>query len=220
MGEAVVLVTGANRGIGLETCKQLAARGVKVIAASRKGKPNPYGEAVALDVNDEASVKQAATTVAAKWERIDGLVNNAAVALDKGRSILELSRETLRATLETNVVGALRMAQAFWPLIRKGGFVVNVSSVSGSLSGMDSWSPGYSLSKAALNALTIQLAMEGRSRSLRVNSVCPGWVRTDMGGEEAPGTVESGAEGIVWLALDAPTSATGKFFHDRREIAW
>ncbi len=220
MDGPVIVVTGASRGIGFEVCRQLAARGARVIASTRRGAPHPHGEALALDVADEASVERAAKQVTGVHGRIDGLVNNAALALDKGRTILELSRETLRETMETNVVGALRVAQAFWPLFAKGGFVVNVSSVSGSLSAMDAWSPGYSLSKAALNALTVQLAMAGRTRALRVNSVCPGWVRTDMGGREAPGTVQEGAAGIVWLALDAPKGATGKFFHDRREIAW
>lgn len=215
-----ILVTGSNRGIGLEICKQLAARGATVIASSRKGVPNPHGEALALDVTSDASVREAAAAVAVRWKVVDGFINNAGIALDKGRSILDLAPATLRETLETNLVGPLRVAQALWPHLRKGGFVINVSSVSGSLSGMDAWSPGYSLTKAALNALTVQLAMYGRTKSIRVNSVCPGWVKTDMGGKEAPGTAAEGAAGIVWLALDAPKGLTGKFFHDRQEIEW
>jgi NAD(P)-dependent dehydrogenase (short-subunit alcohol dehydrogenase family) len=216
----VVLVTGANRGIGLEVCKQLAARGAEVIASSRRGGENPYGAALRLDVTDETSIAQAAKTVAAEWGHIDVLINNAAVLLDQGGSILELSSATLRATLEPNLIGPLQLTQAFWPLIGEGGCVINVSSMSGQFADMDDWAPGYSISKAALNALTVQLAIAGRLLNIRVNSLCPGWVRTDMGGAQAPGSVAEGAAGIVWLALDAPENLTGGFFRDKRQIPW
>ncbi len=126
----------------------------------------------------------------------------------------------LRATLETKLLGPLRVAQAAWPLLRDGAFVVNVSSLSGQFAEMDDWAPGYSLSKAALNALTLQLSLAGKARGIRVNSVCPGWARTGMGGEHAPRSAAEAAEGIVWLALDAPPTATGLFFRDRRSIPW
>jgi NAD(P)-dependent dehydrogenase (short-subunit alcohol dehydrogenase family) len=217
---SVILVTGANRGIGRELCKQLAARGADVIASSRSGSANPYGAALRLDVTDEPGIAQAAETVAAEWGHIDILINNAAVLLDQGRSILELSSATLRATLEPNLIGPLRVAQAFWPLIREAGCVINISSMSGQFADMDDWAPGYSISKAALNALTVQLAIAGRSRRIRVNSLCPGWVKTDMGGAQAPGSVAEGAAGIVWLALDAPKNLTGRFFHNGKQIPW
>jgi NAD(P)-dependent dehydrogenase (short-subunit alcohol dehydrogenase family) len=173
-----------------------------------------------LDITDEASVAQTAKTVAEEWGRIDILINNAAVLLDQGSSILELSSATLRATLEPNLVGPLQVTRAFWSLIREGGCVINVSSMSGQFADMDDWAPGYSISKAALNALTVQLAIAGQSRNIRVNSVCPGWVKTEMGGAQAPGSVAEGAAGIVWLALDAPDDLTGRFFRDKKQIPW
>lgn len=216
----IVLVTGANRGIGLEVCKQLATRGSTVIAASRHGAPHPYGVPLVMDVTDESSVAHAANTIASSWGQIDVLINNAAVLLDQGNSILTLSPDTLRSTFETNVIGPLRVAQAVWPLLRTGGCIINVSSMSGQLAEMDDWAPGYSLSKASLNALTVQLALAGRSKAIRVNSVCPGWVQTDMGGMDAPRPSAEGADGIVWLALDAPAHQTGMFFRDRVAIPW
>lgn len=217
---SVVLVTGANRGIGLEVCKQLTARGLTVIAASRQGASHPYGAPLSLDVTDASSITRAIETIASNWGHIDVLINNAAVLLDQGQSILTLHSETLRSTLEANLVGPMRVAQSVWPLLRHGSCVVNVSSMSGQLVEMDDWAPGYSLSKAALNALTVQLAIAGQSNAIRVNSVCPGWVKTDMGGIDAPRSPAQGAAGIVWMAIDAPISHTGKFFRDRMVIPW
>ena len=215
-----VLVTGANRGIGLETCRQLAARGAAVIAASRKGGPHPHGEALGLDVTDERSIRAAAAAVAERHGGLDALVNNAAIYLDEGIPANELSAEMLSRTLDTNLYGPLRVTQAFWPLLRAGGRVVNVSSMSGQFAQMDDLAPGYSISKSALNALTVQFAHAGRERGIRVNCVCPGWVKTDMGGPQAPRPVEEGAAGIVWLALDAPAKHSGQFFRDGKVIPW
>ncbi len=217
---SVVLVTGANRGIGHEVCRQLAGRGVTVIAASRSGALHPYGASLALDVTDESSVTRAIATIASNWGQVDVLINNAAVLLDQGQSILTLSSDSLRSTLETNLIGPMRVAQSVWPLLRNGGCVVNVSSMSGQFVEMDDWAPAYSLSKTALNALTVQLAIAGRPNAIRVNSVCPGWVQTEMGGIGAPLSPAEGAAGIVWLALDAPICHTGMFFRDRAVIPW
>lgn len=216
----ITLVTGASRGIGLETCRQLAARGATVIAGMRKPAAHPHGEALALDVTDAASIAAAAQTVAERWGGIDVLVNNAAIYLDEDIPATETPIAVLRETLATNLEGPLRVTQAFWPLLRDGGRVINVSSMSGQFAQMDNLAPAYSVSKSALNALTVQFAFAGRARGIRVNCVCPGWVRTDMGGASAPRKVEDGAAGIVWLALDAPAKHTGQFFRDGKVIPW
>jgi NAD(P)-dependent dehydrogenase (short-subunit alcohol dehydrogenase family) len=219
-GKPVVLVTGANRGIGAEVCKQLVARGCTVIAAARKPGQVKHGEPLALDVLDDASVAAAAKAVKARHGRLDGLVNNAAIVLDRGEPITGLSAETLRATLETNLIGALRVTTACWPLLGRGGRVVMVSSMSGQLGEAEVWAPAYGISKTALNALTVQFAAAGRAAGIAVNCVCPGWVRTDMGGTSAPRSVAEGAKGIVWLLLDAPANLTGSFTRDGKPLEW
>jgi len=148
------------------------------------------------------------------------LVNNAAILLDEGGSILTLDAETFETTLRTNVLGALLMTQAAAPLLRRAPAprVVNVSSGAGQISSMSTYAPGYSISKAALNAVTVLLA--AALPEARVNCVDPGWVRTDMGGASATRPVEKGAETIVWLATLPDGGPTGGFFHDRKRIAW
>jgi NAD(P)-dependent dehydrogenase (short-subunit alcohol dehydrogenase family) len=149
------------------------------------------------------------------------LVNNAGIIVDGDNGILEISDELLRKTLETNTLGALRVTRAFVPLLRKSKAprVINVSSGGGQLTGgADGWSPGYCISKTALNGMTSQLATA--LPKFAVNSVCPGWVRTDMGGQAATRSVEEGADTIVWLAADASQKLTGKFLRDRKEIPW
>jgi NAD(P)-dependent dehydrogenase (short-subunit alcohol dehydrogenase family) len=154
--------------------------------------------------------------------RADVLVNNAALYLGEGRSVLEASLEDVQATMATNVYGPLLLCQAFIPTMRRQryGRVVNVSSGSGQLSTMSDDAPSYSLSKAALNALTCMLAAATAGTNVLVNSVCPGWVRTDMGGRRAPRGVEEGASGIVWLATLPEGGPSGGFFRDRKRIAW
>jgi NAD(P)-dependent dehydrogenase (short-subunit alcohol dehydrogenase family) len=152
---------------------------------------------------------------------LDVLVNNAGIIVDGDNAILEISDELLRKTLETNTLGALRATRAFVPLLRKSKAprVINVSSGGGQLTGgADGWSPAYCISKTALNGVTSQLATA--LPKFAVNSVCPGWVRTDMGGQGATRSVEEGADTIVWLAADAPQKLTGKFLRDRKEIPW
>jgi NAD(P)-dependent dehydrogenase (short-subunit alcohol dehydrogenase family) len=215
-----VLVTGASRGIGAELCRQLIDRGCTVLAGARAPGAVPHGEPLALDVTQDESVAAAAREARARFGRVDVVINNAAILLDQGVSILDLSVACLQRTLDTNLAGALRVTQAFWNLLPAGGRIVNVSSMSGQLCGMDDWAPGYSLSKAALNALTVQFALLGQAKGLAVNAACPGWVRTDMGGEAAPRSVAEGAAGLVWLALDAPVTTTGGFFRDGQPIPW
>ncbi len=221
--DKVALVTGASRGLGLEVSKRLAARGVQVFAGVRKLPEMPAlrgVEPILLDVSDESSIVAAASAVRASQGRLDILVNNAGILLDESTDIFEVDSSTLRRTLETNTVGPLRVVQAFRPLLRWGARIINVSSGGGQLSSPGAWAPAYCISKTALNGVTVQLAMALEGHGIAVNSVCPGWVRTDMGGAGAPLSVEEGAAGILWLALEAPQELTGSFIQDRERIPW
>jgi NAD(P)-dependent dehydrogenase (short-subunit alcohol dehydrogenase family) len=226
------LVTGANKGIGYEVARQLAGKGFQVFVGARNRDAGQKavakiakegGKAIFLeiDVADNPSVTVAAREFAKAADHLDLLVNNAGIILDGDNAILEISDEPLRKTLETNTLGALRVARAFVPLLRKSKApgVINVSSGGGQLTGgANGWSPAYCISKTALNSVTLQLATA--SPKFAVNSVCPGWVRTDMGGQDASRSVEEGADTIVWLAADASQKVTGKFLRDRKEIPW
>jgi NAD(P)-dependent dehydrogenase (short-subunit alcohol dehydrogenase family) len=207
------LVTGANRGLGLEVARQLTARGYTVLAGVRD--PGP-GE-VRLDVTDQTTIAALRRSV----DELDVLVNNAAIHYDTWQSALTADLDVVREALETNTLGAWRMAMAFAPLLHDSGHgrLVNVSSGAGALTGMRDGAPAYSASKAALNALTLMLADALRSSGVLVNAVCPGWVATDMGG---PGgrPVAEGAAGIVWAATLPDNGPTGGFFRDGRPIAW
>jgi NAD(P)-dependent dehydrogenase (short-subunit alcohol dehydrogenase family) len=209
------LITGANKGIGAEVSRQLASKGWRVIRTARRPPDKSF---IRLDVIDPASIALAARQV----DTLDVLVNNAAILEDGDKDIVALEIEILRRTLETNALGALRVTQAFLPALRKSNDarIINVSSGGGQLSDMGTWSPAYCISKTALNALTVQLANALRDKRIAVNSVCPGWVRTDMGGANAPRSVAEGADTIVWLATEAPRGLTGKFLRDRKEIPW
>jgi NAD(P)-dependent dehydrogenase (short-subunit alcohol dehydrogenase family) len=210
----VALVTGANRGIGLEVCHHLAAAGLRVIATSRRGEPGT----VALDVTDEDSIRACARSVGA----VDVLVNNAAILLAEDADLLDTELDDLRRTFDTNVFGVLTVCQAFVPSMveRRYGRVFNVSSAAGQLSTMGTYAPAYSVSKTALNALTLQLAAAVKGSGVLVNAVNPGWVRTRMGGTAAPRSVEQGADTIVWAATLPDSGPTGRFLSDRRAIAW
>jgi NAD(P)-dependent dehydrogenase (short-subunit alcohol dehydrogenase family) len=226
------LVTGANKGIGYEVARQLAGKGFQVFVGARNRDAGQKavakiaeegGKAIFLeiDVADNGSVTAAAREFAKAADHLDVLVNNAGIIVDGDDAILEIGDELLRKTLETNALGALRVTRAFVPLLKKSRAprVINVSSGGGQLTGgADGWSPAYCISKTALNAVTSQLATA--LPKFAVNSVCPGWVRTDMGGQGAARSVEEGADTIVWLAADAPQKITGKFLRDRREIPW
>lgn len=226
------LITGANKGIGHEVARQLVAEGFHVFVGARNAKAGrkaakeiakESGNATFLeiDVADNDIVMTAAHEFSNAEDHLDVLVNNAGIVVDGDDAILEISDELLRETLETNALGALRVTRAFAPLLRKSKAprVINVSSGSGQLAGgADGWAPAYSISKTALNGVTVQLA--SALPKFAVNSVCPGWVRTDMGGENASRSVEQGADTIVWLATEAPQDLTGKFLRDRKEIPW
>jgi len=234
----VAVVTGANRGIGFETCRQLAKHGMRVVltardeqkgraAAERLRKEELDVDFAPLDVTDDASVRELARQIKKTYGRVDVLVNNAGVMIDgmagdenAGTGVMQAKVETLRRTMEVNVYGALRVTQALLPLMpRDHARIVNVSSGMGQLSDMNGGWPGYRISKTALNALTRILADELKDTGIRVNSICPGWVKTDMGGAEAPRTTGQGADTIVWLATERVVP-TGGFFRDRKPIPW
>ncbi len=226
--DRVVLVTGANRGIGFEACRQFSERGFQVILTARDEKK---GEAAAkklggavsfltLDVREDRTIGDAVEAVKRRYGHLDCLVNNAGIS--KGsKGLFEADVDEIKRIMETNFYGPLRVTRSFLPLLRKGkdSRVINVSSQMGSLEDLTGGYAGYRLSKAGLNAQTILLANELRASSIRVFGMCPGWVRTDMGGRLAPRSVEEGADTIVWLASTAEAE-TGKWYCDRREIPW
>ncbi|UCE76561.1 MAG: SDR family oxidoreductase [Gammaproteobacteria bacterium] len=235
---SIAVVTGANRGLGLETCRQLACRGISVILTSRA---RDRGEAAAaqlrseglevrfqvLDVTDASAVRALSTYLQSEFGRLDILVNNAGIFTDPydpadpgPASVFNADLDTIRRALETNTFGALRLAQALIPLMNRRGNVVNVSSGMGQLSDMNGCCPGYRLSKTALNAVTRILADELRDTAIKVNSVCPGWVKTDMGGAGAERSVQEGAAGIVWAACLPVDGPSGGFFRDGKPIPW
>jgi NAD(P)-dependent dehydrogenase (short-subunit alcohol dehydrogenase family) len=226
------VVTGANKGIGNEVARQLVSRGFHVFVGARNSesgrkatealrKNGAMATFVSLDVSDPESIRNAVHFVSAAADHLDVLVNNAGVILEGDNSITQLEAETVTKTFQTNTLGPLLMTQAFLPLLSKSNDprVINVSSGGGQLAdGMDTWAPAYCLSKTALNAVTCLFA--AALPNFSINSVCPGWVRTDMGGANATRSVEQGADTIVWLATEAPATLTAKFLRDRKVIAW
>lgn len=223
----IILITGAARGIGFAAAEQLAARGAKVIIGSRDAQRAAEAAAklsvssVEIDITDPASIDAAVKQIEQQHGQLDVLANNAAILLDHYQSLMELKPEVLLDTLNTNVVGTLRVSQAFAPLLARCSEprIINVSSGAGQLDGEpQAWAPAYCISKTAVNMLTQQLtaALPG----VMVNSMCPGWCRTEMGGSDAPRTPDEGADTLVWLALDAPHDLRGRFVKNRTVIAW
>lgn len=232
----VALVTGAHRGLGYETCHQLAKLDYRVIlTARRKDEGLAATDALQkegldasfhfLDVTDGTSVQQLVDFIRTHYQRLDILVNNAGIFPDPApwngsSTVFDADLETIRSGFETNTLGPLHLCQTLIPLMENHGRVVNVSSGMGQLSEMNGCCPSYRLSKTALNAVTRIFADELKDTDIKINSVCPGWVRTEMGGEEAPLSIKDGARGIVWAATLPEDGPSGGFFRHGEPIAW
>lgn len=230
----ICVVTGASRGIGLATSKGLAQKGYHVIMTARNISElevvvngfKDEGLSVEMfycDVTNQSSIVELANYIEKKYGHLDILVNNAAILLDRlYQPLNEVSPETLLKTFDTNTVGCYRMMIQLMPLLQKSPMarIVNVSSGAGQLSTMQSRLPAYRISKSALNALTCLVSSEFSNDKLKVNSICPGWVKTAIGGDKAPLTLEEGAKGVIWAATLGPDGPTGKFFRDEKPLEW
>ncbi|MFI5134545.1 MAG: SDR family oxidoreductase [Chitinophagales bacterium] len=227
----IAVITGANRGIGFEVCRQLARIGFTVVLTARdefKGskaaenlvEENLPVEFHQLDVTDEAGIEQLAHFIGEKFGKLDLLVNNAGI-ISNGKSISTASLEEIRAVIETNYFGPLMLSKALIPPLKKSNDarIINLSTGMGVWNDLNGTYAGYRLSKVGLNALTAMFANDLLNSKIKVNSVCPGWVRTEMGGPGAPRNVEQGADTITWLA-EMKNIPTGKFFRNRKEISF
>jgi NAD(P)-dependent dehydrogenase (short-subunit alcohol dehydrogenase family) len=226
----IALVTGANRGIGYEIVKQLGYKGFTVLlgardeqkgetAAARLKAENIDVQFVSLDITKEESVRQAREWLEVKYGKLDVLINNAGIISQK--SLTEVETEEVKKIMETNFYGPMRMNSVFLPLLKKASHakIINMSSGMGALEDLSGGYASYRLSKAGLNAQTILLSNELAGTGVKVFAMCPGWVKTDMGGASAPRSVEQGADTAVWLA-STEEAQTGKFYRDRKVINW
>ncbi len=234
MEQRVAVVTGANRGIGLAISRQLAKLGVHVVLTARSAakaagachKLKDEGLSAAYhpcDVTDPTAVQILRDFVKKNYGAADILVNNAGVMLDpSGSSASEMSPDVLHNTMATNLYGPAMLCRALVPLMKEKGYgrIVNVSSGLGQLSASGRGTPAYRISKTALNSFTLTLAAELADTNILVNSICPGWVKSDMGGPDAPRTVEQGADTAVWLAMLEDDGPRSGFFRDKQPIAW
>jgi NAD(P)-dependent dehydrogenase (short-subunit alcohol dehydrogenase family) len=234
MTPRIAVVTGANRGIGFEICRQLAKKGVNVVLTARDpGRGERAAKALQreglnvifhpLEVTDPDSIRALAESMRDTHARCDILVNNAGILINGARaSVMQEPVEVVVKTFETNVYGPMRLMQTLIPLMKKQryGRIVNISSGLGQLDGMGDGYPAYRLSKTALNALTSMFADAARGSGILVNAACPGWVRTDMGGASATSSVEQGADTAVWLATLPDDGPSAGLFRDREAIAW
>lgn len=231
MKERVALITGGNRGIGLEICRQLGEMGIQVVLGSRSVEKGTRATAeLGLDnvrpyqlaVTDESSIQTLREMIERDYGRLDILVNNAGVFPDNVHNFLGVDLALMRQTVEVNSYAPLRLTQVFVPLMRRNnwGRIVNMSSGIGELGGLSSSYPTYRTSKILLNLFTQLTAAELNGTGIKVNAMNPGWVRTDMGGRSAPRSVEQGADTAVWLATLPDDGPHGEYFHDRQPIAW
>jgi NAD(P)-dependent dehydrogenase (short-subunit alcohol dehydrogenase family) len=224
----IALVTGANRGIGREIARQLTNLGWQVIVTAREeakagmaaGEIGKGAIGVVLDVADEESVRRAADEVQGKFGKLDVLVNNAGII--GNRSMVDFDLGQINSVMNTNFMGPIRTSKYFLPMLKKSndGRIINISSGMGELASLEQGGyAAYRLSKTSLNAFTILLASELRNSSVKVMAMCPGWVKTDMGGAGATRPVEKGAETAVWLATSVDVKS-GKSYRDRKVIGW
>lgn len=233
-GEKIAVVTGGNKGVGFGACRLLAKAGVRVVLTARdKGRGAEAADKLRdegfdvhfhqLDITEDASVKALETYLAKELNRLDILINNAAILNDRSLTSLTLELGTLKEMMDTNVYGALRVSQALAPLLKESpaGRIVNVSSWFGSMANMQGGGyAAYRMTKAALNALTQIMAEDLHGTNVTVNAACPGWVRTDMGGGGAPNSWEEGADTPVWLALQDKDGPNKGFFQGRKPHPW
>jgi len=227
----IALITGANKGIGFEIARQLGKKGFYIILSGRDEEKIYHAsenihkqgisvEPLIMDISDKSSIEKAKKTISRMGIKLSVLVNNAAILLKEDTNIFQ-DISILEKTLQTNVYGTIQVTQALLPYIENGGRIVNISSGGGSLTdSTGGWSPAYCVSKTLLNSVTKQMAYFLAERKMKVNAVCPGWVQTDMGGKNAPRSVEKGAETPVWLCTEAPEQYTGLFFRDKQVIDW
>jgi NAD(P)-dependent dehydrogenase (short-subunit alcohol dehydrogenase family) len=228
----VAIVTGGNRGIGHEICKELSKAGCNVVLTSRNEEEGRravaklhHNDTVAyrrLDVTDSKDIASLRDWILKTYGRVDILINNAGVYLDEGVSVFDVDENIMQDTIAVNFYGSFHMCRAFVPIMRQNGYgrIVNVSSGYGAMSEMGGYVAAYRISKAALNALTLIMANELRDGNIKVNAVCPGWIRTDMGGSMAPISPEAAAKDIVHFALIDAKGPTGGFFRHKKLIQW
>lgn len=225
------LVTGGNRGIGLAICRQLADAGIRTLLGARSAEKGQAAvdelknagyevHLLVIDVSNESDVQRAAKVVEEEYGGLDILINNAGIGV-MSNGVINAATDEIKTIMETNFYGPMYTARAFYPQLKKSsnGRIINMSSGMGALDDLVGGYAGYRLSKAGLNAQTILLANEAQADGIAVNAMCPGWVRTDMGGNNAPRDVDQGADTAVWLATVEP-SPTGQFFRDRKQISW
>ena len=229
--QKTILITGSNRGIGFEIARQCAKKNFRVFISGRNERSllqalnklageNLKAEMLLMDVSDSTSIENAGATFRKLDVKLDVLVNNAAIGIKGDTSILG-QEKIFTETLTTNSYGPLRVTKAFLQMLNSPGRIIMISSGGGSMTDEPGgWWPAYCVSKTLLNAITRQLAAELQVKQIAVNAVCPGWVRTDMGGSGANRSVEKGAETPVWLASEAPQKMTGLFLRDKKDIPW
>jgi len=231
--QRVVLITGSNKGLGQNVGLELCRHGHTVVFTSRNIKnlnqtkkickdEKLNGDFYQLDVGNLTSINNLHKAIKKKYRKIDTLINNAGILIDRSDKLISLQEKKMTQVFQTNVLGPLRMIQKFSDVLKKSsnGIIVNISSVLGQLTDMSSGMPSYRISKCALNAITKISSSELSSFGIKVNSVHPGWVKTDMGGSNASITIKEAIPGIVWAATLEKNGPTGKFFFNKKEISW
>lgn len=227
----VAIVTGGNRGIGYEVCKELSKSGCKVVLTSRNEVDGKNAIATLnndnityhrLDVTDIEDISCLRDWILKTYGKLDILINNAGIYLDEGVSVFDVDEKIISETLAVNFYGAFQMCKTFVPIMKQNryGRIVNISSGYGAMNEMSGYQAAYRISKASLNALTLIMADELRDVNIKVNAVCPGWVNTAMGGKMAPTSPHMVAMDIVHFAMVGANGPTGKFFRYKKAIQW